>query len=603
MTVPDEGMTDPRLQAQGELSMARLALDDGELRHAADHVARALVCAPALPEAHELLAALAAHPHGGADLFPLEQPVFLGTVIARAHVLASQGRPAEALELLVSAQCHDPRGAWADVPWVRDPALPARLAPDQASMTIMRLASRLDDPVPEDARAPLRPFADLALALCDAHPDHPAMLWTSSILMRRLGATGEAIRLAARSETVQPSFYAAMALGYAYRAERRYDEAEQAWLRALRFEPDNLALYTDIGELLANAGRADEGLQWVERALQKDPENECAFPTACGMRFARDGDLAHLVALSDYLREHPENGHADDVLTHHSQRMYWLGHIPQPTEAVINVLRQVLAESDDVSDIGGMSLTISAPEPPSAVLAFTSALGVSEGITVTDVPEPDARRPVPEVFGGGPVRAVRGSVWTYEGTRARPAVAPPSPEAVQAIRALAGRPWRHLPAAYDDAVRLSGLSLNDLVGLLAHPPVPDEVPARHRPDWIRSAQAWTCLGIAHFQADEPWHESQRRALLVDLAYGPEDWVSETALLAMVATAWVDPSTRADVAELVTWRFIAAVEAARSRAVTVLESLAFLVRAAPGVHPDVRSLADDVLAPPDAAAAP
>ncbi|GAA4097996.1 tetratricopeptide repeat protein [Actinomadura miaoliensis] len=597
MTDPSEGMTDPRLQAQGELSMARLALDDGELRHAADHVARALVCDPVLPEAHELLAALAAHPRGGADLFPLDQPVFLGTVVARAHVLASRGEPQQALSLLVSAQSHEPGGAWADVPWMRDPALPARLAPDDVSMLVMRLASGLGDPVPEDERPPLRPFCDLARAMCAAHPGHGAMLWTSSILMRRVGATGEAIELAARSESVEPSFHAAMALGYAYRAERRYQEAEQAWLRALRFDPGNLALYTDIGELLALAGRPADGLAWVERALQQDPRDPSAFPTACGMRFERDGDLAHLVALADYMREHPDNGHADSVLTHHSQRLYWLGHIPQPGEAVINVLRQVLSD-EGPQDPTGISLTISAPEPPSALLAFAASLGVSDGVTITQVPEPDARRPVPEVFADGPVRAVRGSVWAYQGTLARPAMAPPSQAAVQAVHGLAGHRWRHLPAAYDDAVRLSGLSLNDLLGLLVHPPVPHEVPPLHRADWIRSVQAWTCLGIAHFQADQPWHGSERRAVLVDLAYGPEDWVSEMALAAMIATAWVDPGVRADVAELVAWRFMAAIQASQSRPVTVLESLAFLVRATPDVHPEVRSLADDVVAPPD-----
>src|SRR4051812_13259425 len=106
-------MADARLQAEGELSMARLALDDGELSHAATHVANALTCDPTLPEVHELLAHLAARPGGGPELFPLHDQAFLGTVVARAHVLASRGEHAEALDLLVAAQCHEPTGPWA----------------------------------------------------------------------------------------------------------------------------------------------------------------------------------------------------------------------------------------------------------------------------------------------------------------------------------------------------------------------------------------------------------------------------------------------------------------------------------------------------------
>ena len=47
-------------QAHGELSLARVALAEGDLHHAANHLAGALAYAPALPEVHELLSALAA---------------------------------------------------------------------------------------------------------------------------------------------------------------------------------------------------------------------------------------------------------------------------------------------------------------------------------------------------------------------------------------------------------------------------------------------------------------------------------------------------------------------------------------------------------------
>ncbi|WP_067471711.1 tetratricopeptide repeat protein [Actinomadura hibisca] len=588
-----EGVTDPRLEAEGELGMARLALDDGELRHAADHVARALVHAPALPEAHELLALLAARPDGGPELYPLEQPVFLGTVVARAHVLAGRGEYGEAVGLLVSAQCHEPRGAWADVPWMHDPSAAARLDPDDLAMRVVRLVTGLNDPVPEDERPPLLPYAALLRAAVAAHPGHAGLLWTGSMLLRRIADPAEAVEFAARAEAVEPSFNAAMALGYAHRAARQWDLAEQAWRRALAFDPGNTALLTDIGELMASAGRPDEAMPWLERALELDPDDPSAFPTACGMRFDRDGDPAHLAALADHLRARPDNAHADRVLTNVSQRHYWLGHVPRPSEAVVNVLRQMLAEGGGT---GGAALTLSAPEPPSALLAFDRALPGST-VDITGVPEPDPRRTVPEVFAEGPVRTVRHRVWEYDGVTAHPAVPPPSPEALRAVQAMAGHRWRHLPGAYDDAVRLAETDLDDLLGVLVHPPAQPEPDPATLPEWIRSAQAWACLGIAHHRPDEPWEGSRRRAVLVDLAYGPEDWTGEAALLALVAVAWTHPEARADVAALVSWRFLAALRAGRDRAVPVLDSLALLVRVTPDVHPDMRGLAAEVLEEP------
>src|SRR5205085_3920918 len=51
--------------------------------------------------------------------------------------------------------------------------------------------------------------------------------------------------------------------------------------------------------------------------------------------------------------------------------------------------------------------------------------------------------------------------------------------------------------------------------------------------WYRLMQPWVCLGILHHVEAEPWPASTRRAVLVDLAFGVEDWVSDSALFALV----------------------------------------------------------------------
>ncbi|MDQ3789800.1 MAG: tetratricopeptide repeat protein, partial [Actinomycetota bacterium] len=155
--------------------------------------------------------------------------------------------------------------------------------------------------------------------------------------------------------------------------------------------------------------------------------------------------------------------------------------------------------------------------------------------------------------------------------------------------------------AYDRAVVLSALDPRDLLGVLVHPPLPpdDEIGralARHAPQlWVRAVQVWACLGLAHHRTDQPWPSSRRRELLSDLLNGPEDWVSEAAGLALVATAWAEPTTRADVQKLVVRRMLDAAKAQQTREVTVLASLCELVLAVPELDDRFAALARDVLA--------
>ena len=98
--------------------------------------------------------------------------------------------------------------------------------------------------------------------------------------------------------------------------------------------------------------------------------------------------------------------------------------------------------------------------------------------------------------------------------------------------------------------------------------------------WPRFAQAWACLGVLHHKPDEPWPDSTRRAVLVNLVNGVEDWATDAAANALVVAAWTDPACRADVVEIVGARFAAAGQARIKRQVTIADSLAHLVLVTP-----------------------
>ncbi|MFC0438849.1 hypothetical protein [Kutzneria buriramensis] len=294
-------------------------------------------------------------------------------------------------------------------------------------------------------------------------------------------------------------------------------------------------------------------------------------------------DHAGVLALADQFREAPNDGVAAE-LAERSRGRWWLGKIPAATEAAVDVMYQFLERYPDGSD-SPLQVVPSTIEPPSAQLAFHMVFPRAE-FHPQGVDEPDARKPL---YPGAGV-----AVWQYKGMLPRAAVKPPSPELAALVRAAAVPAWPDILAVHERAAVLADVSLDDLLGVLVHPPAPDEHHQR-RPDvWIRSVQVMACLGIAWHGVEHPWRGSHRAQVLTELCLGPEDWITEAAAFAMVAAAWADPALRRDAGTTVAMRWIEAEKASHTRPVTILESLTELVLACPWLDAHVTELAAAVL---------
>ena len=527
-----------QLTPEEDMAIAYRAFSDGELPHAAFHVACALYDAD--PTDKRMLGLLdrliKASQERGADplsLAPLKRNNYAGTVAVRAYVLAQLGRYGEATELLaqvVNADRDRLLWKWA-VDWVQRPGVAAQIDPGvgasllAASSISRHPGIRVEDPA---AVAELESVVPAAEALVKAHPRQEMLPWLYGSVLRKIGRLDDAARVAAQAWAASPSYMNAIGLAMARSAQGDVDGAVAGYAEALKLDPKDSAAPADAALALYGAGRHEEALRWAEEARQRDPQKKtAALPLSFLLRYRLGQGQKWMDALFQFANEHPDHGWARDVV---SRLRFYVDYLPNPEEATINAVCQMLAQHGEVEE--GMSdvrFSVSSMEVPSTRRAVEMALKLRPGtlkVDVAAVPSPDPREPV------GPVDYL---LWKYDGTEPRPAVDPPPAEVVGVVGDLARRPYDledWSKRAGDIAARLGASSVQGLLGVMAHPPpAPEQWKAW---DWIRAVQFAATIILS--KIDSGWEGSTRRKALVSIARGPVDWTTEAAVIVLSQVA-------------------------------------------------------------------
>lgn len=599
-----EGTGVPAQEADGELSLARVALAEQDFEHVSIHLANAFAIDPSHRPVYAVLDELVDAIGGTAraiELFDGRRSA--GPIAVLAALRARTGELERAVELLAELAATRPFQPWTAAPWFS--ARPATELPQAAVVrAVRRICSAVLSP-PPGMIGPLTPWLDVARAFAAAPETTANALHMFSTLARRQGAIGEAVAwgeeaLRRQTEAGHVTRSALVSLGFAYRAADRPDDAIRTWQQAVEADPTRIGVPLDIAETCIAIGRHDDAIAWADRAASIDGGDARPKGARAAATYLKStggspiGDLAPLIALADLARTNPDRRYLRRLLTKVCRDRPWCNRPPWPTESIVDVTRQMLAAqpTDEQTYPNRLQVRMSALESPSAIASFLALFPHSD-LTVMDVPEPDIR--VPPRHGFGP------PLWTYRRTRAIASVPPASPIAVEKLYQTVTGYWRHPLGAYDGSVGLAGLDEADLLGLLAHvPPPPATEPwprlrKRQPMLWPRIAQAWVCAGILHLHADQPWPSSDRRALLLRLLFGPEDWTVDAAAFGLCVSAWMFPGQRSDIARVIGWRYLDALPAMYARATELHDPLAHVVLLCPDMVTDIAETARMALA--------
>lgn len=529
--------------SQRELALVRAALDEGDARHAAHHLAGAVA---ALPDGGLLVSGgvaseidgLVARVAPGLDPHaPWDEPEFHGAAAVRALLLWRAGERASALTLLASAQAAVDAAPYVELllHWLSDERVPVSVDPDALGPAAVRLAS---------TGGTGSRFVPLLMRLHALWPLDPYLCFAASRALRVAGRAEEALALARRTAETAPHYLPWIAVASACRVLDDTAGLRQANLEALRADPNDLAVRLDLGDNAIASGDLDEATRWYDQVLDREPDHAWALPSALYVTWRSTQSRDALAQLRALARE----GNPRAVSLYDEIAPYEVS-LSYPDSSLVEGGSRARQEASTIQ-----RLACSSFEPPSAVATLAELAGWSGHdelpVEFGEMPSPDPRVP------RGPVEHV---LWTFSPPGlfgrlrtlrhlARPAIDPAREDVQREVASLAGEPYdprRWYAEGRERGRALGRERVRDLLGTMVHPPPRPE--AEHPASWrfaCQVAAAYLVSGV-----DDGWANSTRRSALLSLLHGPTDWTTTAAILVMVEVLRAEPHARTDILQL------------------------------------------------------
>lgn len=532
---------------QEEAALARHLFEEGELPHAATHLSWALAFEPERGDWLELFREIVAAAEDPLTLAELGDETPFHVAAARCLILKETGALASALELLFQVMAARPDlryEAWA-LNWnAEDPEALPKVPPPFINHFLGRwmdaFSEHAEDPAWVERMTAAMPR--LIEVIQEAHPGETAILTLASGVLRRLDLLDEAMKLNERAYEREPCWQTAVGVAITLRQKGDTERARSFYEKALGYDPEDLSARLDLGDMFLDEAEWQSSLGWYEQVIEREPEHPWAGPSRLYVRWIVDSDEEQAEELAALARDNPENQRAKDlwgrVERHRSAFVTWL---PEPASSLVNLVRELLENRSEDKPLSLSKLTATSLEAPSARRACNLELARADlnplpPLKVSGLQVPDPRRPLEEVDF---------IIWDYDDMEPRPAVERPGEAVQREIRELAKEPF-HVEAwwSYSKSIarRLGVAARDELLGILVYPP--DWGPDERAWDWMPRIQVAAVLVCA--QLDEGWEGSLRRETLRSLLFGPMDWTTSAAIIALAQVIRKVPESREDI---------------------------------------------------------
>jgi tetratricopeptide (TPR) repeat protein len=526
---------DSRLEAgtpEFELAIAEAELKSGNLVHGAHHLAHLISFDPARREWIELLEEyLRRVNRDDAKLYPHTEERYFAQEAVRAYAWARKGKWEEAISLLAQVVQAKPDSAYFETwgsDWLGQPQALASMSQTTIEYAFAFALNRFPETrwLSRKQRLHLERFAHLAAKVPRSKQNTAVMQMTRAGLLRKLGRFDEALALARSAIRELPNWHTYVAEGLILRESGDCEAAAASFHHALVFDQEDLAARLEAGDGYLTNRSWNKARAWYGEVLERKPTHPWALPSQLFCEWKACGDAQKHARLVELARANPPNDRAVQLLR---WREPYVGFLPGPADATANVLRQLTPgfRKERPKPGGSLTLGVSHLESPSAALAIEEQLKAFDCpmpvvVTVQAIQSPDPRVPC---------RPVQHTLWRYNGTTATPALPRPPTPIVKTVAELALTEYDY-DKNWEDAKRVA-LDLRDgnvpqLLAVMVHPP---RVPAgKEAIDWLPRVQLATAQIIANIGIG--WVGSARRDGLYSALFGPRDWITNAAIIAL-----------------------------------------------------------------------
>lgn len=488
--------------------------------------------------------------------------VHVATAAVRARILMMQKKLPEAIDLL--CQVIDVAPELGYIPWLArwsKPEVITRLGWELYAKHVVRTLLHAGIQVPpnpdaDDPRIPnVQASADLFAALRAAFPNEAVLYFGEAVLRRRLTDPNATLAVATEGVRRFPQDWKIQAAAAnAFRQAGRPDEAEQHVRQALSIDPkDNSPLF-DLGWAFMEAKRYDRATQIFHDLLSREPDYEDAKPSFHYARFRGYNTPEDRQALF-VLREREWWSDLTRELCEEIEPMQvYYTYLPGPGDASANAARSFARELAPILQCCGQGLECSIEleskflEAPSVNLAFELVMSRMGARGTLDIKVEEIQTPDPRVDKA----QTQYRLWAYQGTSASKTYPAADPRAQQVIASIAQQLYRQ--DVWDEAARSVAQQWGDawLHGFLAvmtDPPAPPPESGFDGFYWMYRCQVAAALVLSHLGA---WETGAGRGALYSLVFGPSDWTTSAAIIALGFRAKANPALRGEVEQLFGW---------------------------------------------------
>jgi tetratricopeptide (TPR) repeat protein len=530
-----------------DLKAAQKALSKNDLSHALYHIGLALGVDPTYPEAQTMLTQVLAQTNNPLNLIPEEPRMHISTAALRADLLARHGRLHEAIQFMTQVMQTAPDiryGVWVER-WLDQPERFDSTSVVLLTGIMIAIIQKFpSEQLPDEATRQLliRLIPKLAV-LREKYPEIAPFGGVTSVISRKVGRLDEAVEIAETAFRREPSKITGVFLAKAYSVKGDHAASLAINQKVVEFDPNDEAVWLDIGDMQGFLGQPAAALESYQRALTIDPNNLWAKAHILYHRYLLTFEDAHLEELMALTKQNPNNEMLLGLLYRIKDQIQpYFNTLPPPEEAILDTIRKLdvgkFGTSGERAKTGQIDFTVTALEAPSAMwsVKWMMAKYIEDfllHINITKLQKPDPRKPR---------REVKYLLWTYDGTYPEIGLPAPKPEIAEAVAALAKNrysfdEWGKLATQLGPV--LGPTAIPDLLAVMCNVPPPPENWTWW--DWVQAVQIAAALVIG--QTEMSWENSERRAALHSLLYGPLDWTISAAALALTQIALAEPALK------------------------------------------------------------